>query len=55
MISEKDQEKYLIFFKNNLIKFPNPDKYYLLHFYGRIPDYRLVGKHDPDKTFPTSD
>ena len=24
-----------------------------LHFYGRNTDYRLIGKLNPDKTFPT--
>ena len=33
-----------------LIKVPNPDKYYLLHFDGGIPDYRYNGKTNPDKT-----
>ena len=35
--------------------FHNPDKYYLLHFDGGIPDYRLNGKPNPDKTFETTE
>ncbi len=36
--------------------FPNPDKYYLLiSFLWGIPDYRLNGKLNPDKTFETPD
>ena len=38
-----------------LIKVPNPDKYYLIHFDGEIPDYRFNGKANPDKTFETPD
>jgi len=38
-----------------LIKIPNPDKYYLLHFDEGIPDYKLNGKPNPDKTFETPD
>ena len=36
-----------------LIKVPNPDKQYLLHFDVGILDYRLNGKPNPDSTFET--
>ena len=44
--------------KLNLSRFaykqvPSPDEQYLLHFDGRIPDYRLTEKLNPDKTFET--
>ena len=38
-----------------LIKVPNPDKNYLMYFDGEIPDYRLIGKLNPDKTLETPD
>ena len=38
-----------------LIKVPNPDKNYLMYFDGEIPDYRLIGKLNPDKTPETPD
>jgi len=38
-----------------LIKVPNPDKLYLLHFDWVIPDYQLNGKPNPEKTFETPD
>ena len=34
---------------------PNPNKWHILNFDGGIPDYRLNGKLNPDKTFETSD
>ena len=33
-----------------LIKVPNPDKEYVMYFDGEIPDYRLIGTLNPDKT-----
>jgi len=34
---------------------PKPDKWHLLNFDGGIPDNRLNGKLNPDKTFETPD
>ena len=37
------------------MKVPNPDKEYVMYFDGEIPDYRLIGTLNPDKTPETPD